>query len=128
MSELTPNLQEALAVQQLMRDNTRDLLSAIPLVRHVRGSGAAAIDTGTGQVTAPSPNDFGTATINHGLGLLPTLVLVTPAGPAPFGSFHGCSLMAYSWTATNFIVEVQCPGYTGGVVVSFSWLVLAVQI
>jgi 4-aminobutyrate aminotransferase-like enzyme len=128
MSELTPNLQEALAVQQLMRENTKDLLSAIPLVRHVRGSGAAAIDTGTGQVTASSPNDFGSVTITHALGLLPTLVLVTPSGPAVFGSFHGCSLMTYSWTAQNFIVEVQTPGYTGGVVITFSWLVLAVQI
>lgn len=128
MPSMTPDLQEALAVQQYMSDLIRQNVAGIPVFRSVRGSGTAAVDMGLTPVVSPAAADRGAqAGVKHQLGVVPNFIFCSVNGPVPFGSFHGAAAMAYAATAIDFTLDVFTPGYTGGVSVNVIWMAVAIQ-
>lgn len=125
---LTPNLQEALAVQQYMNDLIRQNVGGIPVLRAVRGTGAAAIDLGVEPISIAVNNQTAEKNgIPHQLGVVPTLILATIQGPAQFSTFFESNVHIIASSRVDFGIHVSSMGYSGGVQLFVGWLAIAMQ-
>lgn len=73
---------------------------------------------GTGTVTFSANNDSSTATVDHGLGGTPVVVLVSSIGE------NQLNYMSQTYTATTFQVAARCTSGSITKTTSFSWIAI----
>lgn len=122
---ITPNLQEALAVQTYMQDVMRGQVEGLPFMRYVRGQGRTAVDQGSDSANLVAGQTAVMKVVTHQLGMVPTLVLCQVTGPAQFNGFGGAMVNA-AFNKTNNTFQVQCyaPGATVAATITFDWVAM----
>jgi hypothetical protein len=123
---ITPNLQEALAVQTYMKDVMAGQVEGLPFMRYVRGQGRTAVDQGNDQASLPAGLTQVIKVVNHQLGMVPTRVICQVTGPTQFNGFGGAMVNAcYNFTVAQFTVQLFAPAATVAATITFDWIAFA---
>lgn len=118
-------------IQGIVKNATSGLLEAGPLYLNAAGGGAVRIGMNSRNITAirwgvhtGNSNASGQTTTNHGLGITPDIVIVTPLGA---GTARSGTFLQSSTNATSFLVEhrkLSDGTLLASAVADFAWIAI----